>query len=72
MSPGEADYDGALPVRHFADLCAGKPVGNPADAEIGARVIEALEAMYRSAASGGSSRRGGVMQLSLTSWSFPA
>ncbi len=52
MAPGEADYDGALPVRHFADLCAGKPVGNPADGECGARVTETLAAMYRSAASG--------------------
>ena len=52
MAPGEADYDGALPVRHFAELCAGRPVGNPADGENGARVTETLAAMYRSAASG--------------------
>ncbi len=52
MAPGEADYDGALPVRHFAALCAGQPVGNPADGENGARVTETLAAMYRSAASG--------------------
>ena len=52
MAPGEADYDGALPVRHFAALCAGKPVGNPADGENGARVTEVIAAMYRSARSG--------------------
>ncbi len=52
MAPGEADYDGKLPVHHFAALCAGKPVGNPADGENGARVTEVLAAMYRSAASG--------------------
>ncbi len=52
MAPGEADYDGALPVRHFAELCAGKAVGNPADGENGARVTDTIAAMYRSAASG--------------------
>ncbi len=52
MAPGEADYDGALPVSHFAALCAGKPVGNPANGENGARVTEAIAAMYASAASG--------------------
>lgn len=52
FAAGEADYDGALPVKRFADLCAGKAVDNPADAEVGARVTEALDAMYRSAASG--------------------
>ena len=52
MAKGEADYDGALPVRHFAEFCAGKPVGNPADGENGARVTETIAAMYRSAASG--------------------
>ena len=52
MAPGEADYDGALPVRHFAELCAGRDVGNPADGENGARVTETIAAMYRSAASG--------------------
>ena len=59
MSPGEADYDGTLPVTHFAALCAGKPVGNPADGENGARVTEAIAAMYASAASGLVVRIGG-------------
>jgi predicted dehydrogenase len=52
LTPGEAAYDGARPVKVFARLCAGQPVENPADAEIGARVVDALDAMYRSAKSG--------------------
>ncbi len=52
LRPGEYDYDGALPVRTFAALCAGRPVVNPADADNGVRVVEALDAMYRSAKSG--------------------
>lgn len=52
IAPDEVDYDGALPVRVFASLCAGAPVGNPADGENGARVAEAIEAMYKSAKSG--------------------
>lgn len=52
ISQAEADYDGALPVRVFARLCAGEEVVNASDAECGARVTEALDAMYRSAATG--------------------
>lgn len=52
MTSEEAVYDGTLPVRTFARLCAGEPVVNPANAENGARVTEALDALYRSAASG--------------------
>ncbi|MXU65153.1 Gfo/Idh/MocA family protein [Oceanomicrobium pacificus] len=48
----EAEYDGTLPVRVFAALCAGEDVKNAADAENGARVTEALHAFYRSADSG--------------------
>ena len=48
----ETGYDGALPVRLFAALCAGKPVVNASNAECGARVTEAIDALYRSAASG--------------------
>lgn len=59
IAPGEAEYDGALPVRVFAALCAGKPVRNAADAENGARVTEALDALYRSAKSGLLERIGG-------------
>lgn len=58
IAPGEAEYDGALPVRVFAALCAGRAVANPADGENGARVTEALDAMYRSARSGRSEPTG--------------
>ncbi len=51
ITPQEAEYDGALPVHVFAALCAGKDVVNAANGENGARVTEALDAMYRSAAS---------------------
>ena len=49
---GAADYDGRLPVHRFAALCNGKPVVNASNAEVGARVTEALHALYRSAESG--------------------
>jgi predicted dehydrogenase len=48
----EAAYDGGLPVRVFAALCAGREVTNASDATCGLRVTAALEALYRSAASG--------------------
>jgi predicted dehydrogenase len=56
---GEADYDGTLPVTHFAALCAGRDVGNPANGENGARVTEAIAAMYQSAATGVAVQIGG-------------
>lgn len=59
MTQEDADYDGRLPVKVFARLCAGEPVVNASDAECGARVTEALHAMYRSAASGQLERIGG-------------
>lgn len=48
----EGLYDGGLPVRVFAQLCAGQEVVNASDAICGVRVTEALDAIYRSAASG--------------------
>lgn len=59
LAEGEAAYDGMLPVHAFAALCAGEPVINTADAENGARVTEALDAMYRSMKSGTPVRIGG-------------
>ena len=50
--PGEAEYDGTLPVKVFARLCAGETLTNPAGAECGARVTEMIEAMYRSVETG--------------------
>ncbi|PZR00773.1 MAG: oxidoreductase [Cereibacter sphaeroides] len=52
LAEGEGEYDGTLPVRVFAALCAGKPVVNASNAENGARVTETLDAIYRSAKSG--------------------
>lgn len=52
LAKGETDYDGILPVKTFANLCAGQQIINSADAENGARVTEALEAMYHSAKTG--------------------
>jgi predicted dehydrogenase len=60
LAPGETAYDGALAVRVFAALCAGRPVVNAADAENGARVTETLDALYRSARSGQVERIGGA------------
>lgn len=48
----EAEYDGELPVHVFAALCDGVDVINAADGENGARVTEALEALYRSVKTG--------------------
>lgn len=52
ISAQEAEYDGTLPVRRFAELCAGKDIVNASDGECGARVTETLDALYRSARSG--------------------
>jgi predicted dehydrogenase len=52
ITPGEGGYDGALPVRRFIEICAGLSNNNAADGENGARVVETLEALYRSAATG--------------------
>ncbi len=59
ISQEEAAYDGALPVFKFAELCAGRPIVNGADGENGARVTEALDALYRSAQTGELARIGG-------------
>ena len=48
----EGLYDGGLPVKAFAALCAGKAVENASDATCGLRVTAALDALYRAAASG--------------------
>ena len=56
ITQAQAEYDGELPVRVFARLCAGHDVVNASDAICGARVTEALDAMYRSAATGALAR----------------
>jgi predicted dehydrogenase len=52
IAPGEGGYDGTLPLRRFIEICAGLSSNNAADAENGARVVETLEALYHSAATG--------------------
>ncbi len=56
IAPGEGGYDGATPVRRFIEICAGLSSNNAADGENGARVVETLEALYRSAATGRAER----------------
>jgi predicted dehydrogenase len=58
ITPGEGGYNGALPVHRFIEICAGLSSNNAADGEIGARVVETLEALYRSAATGQTERIG--------------
>jgi len=52
LAPDAGDYDVASPVNRFVSLCRGERVVNPADATIGRRATEVLDAMYRSAHSG--------------------
>ena len=49
MTGEDGEYDGALPVKVFARLCAGETVENASDGDNGARVTELLHALYRSA-----------------------
>ncbi|MEO1020237.1 MAG: Gfo/Idh/MocA family oxidoreductase [Pseudomonadota bacterium] len=51
MPPGSGAYDGALPVIRFIEICAGTGDQNAADAVNGARVVDTLDALYRSVAS---------------------
>ena len=52
VSMSDLEYDGALPIPRFIDICAGTGAANDADAVNGARVVHTLDAMYRSMASG--------------------
>ncbi len=52
MQPGEGTYSCVEPVNRFVDLILGKEVENSSPAELGARVVQLLEAAYRSALSG--------------------
>jgi hypothetical protein len=49
---GEGAYACVEPVHRFVDLCLGRQVENCADASIGQRSVEVVEAMLRSAKSG--------------------
>ena len=52
VGPEDGRYDGQLPVNGLVDLVCGLRDDNPAGGELGARVTEALELVYRSARSG--------------------
>jgi predicted dehydrogenase len=52
VTPGEGAYDGGRPAGRLIDLVIGRTADNPADGNLGARVTEALELAYRSAATG--------------------
>jgi predicted dehydrogenase len=47
------DYEAVEPITRFVDICRGKEVVNPADGVVGMRATALLDAMYRSARSGG-------------------
>ena len=52
IAPGEGAYACVEPVNRFVDLCLGKSVENCADASVGLRSVEVVDAMLRSAKSG--------------------
>lgn len=52
LEAGDGDYPGRAPINAFIDVCLGNSRANEANGENGARVVETLDAMYRSAASG--------------------
>lgn len=53
LNPGDGDYPANLPWETFIDLVLGRTTENPMPAALGARVVELLEAAYRSSAEGG-------------------
>lgn len=53
MQPGDGDYPASAPWHAFVDLVLGRTDENPMDATLGVKVVEVLEAAYRSAASTG-------------------
>jgi predicted dehydrogenase len=52
VRPGDGAYDCQGPIDTVLDLAQGKDVVNSSPAELGARTVEILDAVYRSAASG--------------------
>ena len=52
VAQGEGAYVCIEPVNRFIDLCKGLPVENAGPALVGARAVEVVEAMLRSAKSG--------------------
>lgn len=49
VTRGEGAYTCEAPVHHFVDLCLGKAQDNPADALVGLRAVQVVDAMHRSA-----------------------
>ena len=49
---GDGAYACVEPVNRFVDLCLGRQAENCADASVGQRSVEVVEAMLRSAKSG--------------------
>jgi predicted dehydrogenase len=52
LKPGDGAYACEEPLRVLLDLCLGRETTNGAPGVVGRRAVEALDAMYRSAASG--------------------
>jgi predicted dehydrogenase len=52
MQPGDGDYPASAPWQTFVDLVLGRTDDNPMDAALGVKVVELLEAAYRSGDSG--------------------
>ena len=52
LSEADAAFSFARVVDRFVDLAAGRTAENRSPGELGARVVEVLEAMYASAESG--------------------
>jgi predicted dehydrogenase len=59
IAPGDGAYSCIEPVNRFVDLCHGRDVENCADASIGLRSVEVVDAMLRSAKSGRVETTGG-------------
>jgi predicted dehydrogenase len=59
IAAGDGAYSCIEPVNRFVDLCLGRDVENCADASVGLRSVEVVDAMLRSAKSGRVETTGG-------------
>ncbi len=53
ITQDDTEYTCTAPLDVLVDLCLGRPTVNAAPGEVGMRAVEVLDALYRSAASGG-------------------
>ena len=53
LAENAGGYEAVEPITRFVEICRGKDVVNPADGVVGMRATALLDAMYRSARSGG-------------------